>query len=166
MIIVSCITQTYGLLFNNRRISQDRAILKLIYNQFINFKKEHSNIKFYMNDYSYSLFLFYLNNLESNLKYCEYNIFIKSIIVSDSFLLEAEQYDFCFVENNDVLSFFYNNNVTGTIFYKWDKTYPCDYYLSLPIDFAQNFVLQTITEHIGHSHSTILEEIYKNEKNS
>lgn len=164
MIIVSCITNNYGLLFNNRRIAQDRTILELVYKQFIHFKKLHPDIQFFMNKYSYKLFLTYLNNLNPILSKKEYLNFIKSIIVSDSFLDEAGQYDICFVECNDTLPYFKSNKVIGIIFYKWNNAYPCDYFFALPSDFTQHFILQKETKHIGHSHSTILEEVLRHEQ--
>lgn len=77
MIMILCVDDKLGMLFNNRRQSRDKALID-------NVIKLCKGKKLWMNHYSYQLFE-------------EYNC--DNIIVDDSFLEKTHRGDYCFIEN-------------------------------------------------------------------
>ena len=136
MNIIICVDDNMGMMFNNRRQSQDRALRERI----LEITKGKN---LYMNGYSASQF-----NEGSN------------IIVDDSFLDKAQQGDFCFVENSDIRD--YISKLEKLIIYKWNRNYPSDFQFQLPLD---DFCLESTFEFQGYSHKVITEEIWKNDQN-
>ena len=135
MNIIICVDDNMGMMFNNRRQSQDRALRERI----LEITKGKN---LYMNGYSASQF-----NEGSN------------VIVDDNFLDKAQQGDFCFVENSDIRD--YNSKIEKLIIYKWNRNYPSDFKFQLTLD---NFSLESTFEFQGYSHKVITEEIWKNDK--
>ena len=133
MIVIACVDKKYGMLFNQRRQSQDRILRARI----LELTRE---AKLWMNEYSSNQFK---EGLPSH------------VSVSEEFLSLAGPRDFCFVENTDLT--LYQDNITGIILYHWNRDYPADHYFSL--DMTQ-FMMQTIADFSGSSHETITEEVY------
>lgn len=101
MKFIVCIDINNGLMFNNRRVSKDEAVL-------LDIKENVKKIS--MNEYSNKMFVDY--NLEDN------------VVVSDEF-----GDDYYFVENNDLCQ--YQDKITHLIIYNWNRDYPSDLKLEL-----------------------------------
>ena len=76
MIAIVCIENSNGLLFNKRRVSQDKAVTEKIL-------EITSDSKLWIDSYSYPLFEQYST---------------ANINIADNFLCETSQDEFCFVE--------------------------------------------------------------------
>ena len=96
MILIYCIDERNGLLFNNRRQSRDRLLIERV--------MSFANGKMFINEFSKKLFD----------GYC--------VTVSDEFLEMAKDGDYCFVENADADI----RKAEKVILYKWNKHYPSD----------------------------------------
>lgn len=134
MKVIICLDDSNGYAFNQRRQSQDR----------IQREKMLEKIKgcvLYMSPYSAHLF-------EG----------VENIVVSENYLDEAGENDYCFVELEDLSS--YVTQMNEIIIYRWNRAYPHDRYF--PLDLTSYQLIQT-AEFAGSSHEKITEEIYKNE---
>ena len=133
MILIVCIDEKKGMMFNNRRQSKDRIlaehILKLI-----------NNKKIWMNSYSKGVF--------EGLK----NI---NIIVDDRFIEKIGKEDYCFVENIDIKTLI--DKVDKIILYNWNRHYPADQYFDINID---EWLVVSKEEFSGSSHEKITQKIY------
>lgn len=132
MTIVICLDDNNGMLFNNRRQSRDSAVIGDLV--------EYSNgRKIFINEFSKALF----------------SEFQDKVIVSDTFLDDANENDICFVENVDLISF--KDKISALVIYKWNRVYPQDFKFNLDLN---KFTLTKATEIIGTSHEKITREIY------
>lgn len=133
MNIIICIDDENGMMFNNRRQSRDRAVIKDI------METINSN-RLFINKYSEPLF----KNYDAN------------IAVSDDFLEQADENDYCFVENMPLLPF--ENRINSITVYKWNRLYPSDTKLDINPDKFGHIVSSCDFE--GYSHEKITKEIY------
>ena len=83
---------------------------------------------------------------------------IPNITVSDSFLEEASEDDFCFVENISLKQ--YQNQIKEIIVYHWNRTYPSDFNFDINLNNGV-WKCSEITELKGYSHEKITKEVYK-----
>jgi len=139
MIVIVCIDNNNGMMFNNRRQSQDCNLRKHI----LNLTKDS---KLYMNSYSYEQF-----SEETN---------IKNIIVDEDFLNKVSQKEYCFVENISLST--YADKIEKIVLYKWNRNYPSDFKLDINVNEGWNMIYTSEFE--GFSHEIITEEIYINDK--
>ncbi|MBR6531927.1 MAG: ribonuclease Z [Clostridia bacterium] len=130
MKIIVCVDKKNGMLFNSRRQSQDEEIR----NRIIGISKDST---LWMNDYSAKQF----NNTDN-------------IRISESFLNEAQNGDYCFVENCEIIP----DRIESVILYKWNRNYPADMFFE--IDLKKLFKKISSTDFAGSSHEKITEEIY------
>lgn len=135
MIVVICVDDKNGMMFNNRRQSQDRELRKTIL-------EETKENKLWMNSYSYKQFK---EDDSSN------------IIIDDKFLIKAELGDYCFVEDVDIRP--YVDYIEKIILFRWNRNYPADFYFD--VDMSE-WKLVSTKEFVGNSHAKITEEIYEN----
>lgn len=133
MILISCVDEHMGIMFNGRRQSQDSALRERIV-------QISSKSKLWMNHYSETQFK---ENDASHIN------------ISDCFLNEAASGEFCFVEDKQVTN--YESSVEIIILYKWNKTYPSDMFFAINLS---NWKCVMSTDFIGSSHEKITEEIY------
>ncbi|MCR4943962.1 MAG: ribonuclease Z [Clostridium sp.] len=138
MIVIVCLDNNNGMMFNNRRQSQDRILREHI----LNLTK---GSKLYMNSYSYKQFS---NDAAS-----------QNIIVDENFLFKASKEDYCFVENMPLAE--HIESIEKIIVYKWNRDYPSDFTLDITID--NEWKLTQTEEFKGSSHDKITEEIYTND---
>ena len=135
MIIITALDNNNGLLFNQRRQSQDRLlrqrILALI-----------GQDKLFLNKYSAELFA---NEAKQG-----------QLHVSEHFLTEAGKGQYCWVENVSVQD--YESQAEKIIVFRWNRDYPADFYFD--IDLSQNWQLENSVDFVGSSHDKITEEIY------
>lgn len=133
MHLIVCVDDDLGMLFNNRRQSQDRELRKRIL-------AVTSGKKLWMNHYSQKQFE---KEDTANVNY------------DDNFLSEAVSGEYCFVETEDVSH--YEPWVETITLYKWNRRYPSD--LQFSIDLSK-WKLQSTTDFPGSSHEKITEEVY------
>lgn len=133
MNVAICIDNDYGMLFNSRRQSRDSILIE-------DFIKNADKNKIFIRSFSEKLFA------------------DKNVIVNDACLEEAEQNDFCFIEDEQIIP--YSSKINTLIIYKWNRKYPSDFVFEMPADFT---LIET-TDFKGNSHEKITKEIYRNEK--
>ncbi|WP_294126470.1 ribonuclease Z [uncultured Clostridium sp.] len=136
MNIIICLDDNNGMMFNKRRQSQDR-ILRADLKEFIKDKD------LYMNNYSYKL---YKDIDNGNIK------------VSENFLEQCTENDFCLVE--DKLLNNYINKINNIIIYKWNRIYPSDLYFDINLT-SNSWELLETKEFEGSSHEKITRIIYR-----
>ena len=134
MNIIICLDDNNGMMFNKRRQSQDR-ILRADLKEFIKDKD------LYMNNYSYKL---YKDIDNGNIK------------VSENFLEQCTENDFCLVEDK-LLNNYINKNI---IIYKWNRIYPSDLYFDINLT-SNSWELLETKEFEGSSHEKITRIIYR-----
>lgn len=132
MTVAVCIDDNNGMLFNDRRQSRDMLLIEDLI-KYANAKK------ILINDFSKSLFADYENN----------------ILISDTFLSDANENDICFVEDVDLTE--YKNKINTLIIYKWNRVYPADFYFTLNLS---SYKLIETKDFKGNSHDKITREIY------
>lgn len=132
MHIIVCLDNRKGMLFNYRRQSRDKEIVKRII--------EQSAQKVKMSEYSARIF-------ENFQEYIE---------VDNQFLEKASVGDVCFIENADINDL---TDIESITIYNWNKMYPADKYFTLSLE---NFQLIHSEEFKGNSHEKITKEVYLN----
>ena len=132
MYLISCVDDRMGMMFNHRRVSQDKVVSKEIMDMC-------NNHSIYMQEYSAPLFS---NNNVCNIK----------IVNELPFSGLIGQY--VFVENPAVIE---ESSIEKIILYRWNRKYPADQYF--PIDLT-GWILSETKEFSGNSHEKITKEIY------
>ena len=131
MNIIVCTDKNNGMAFMGKRQSQDRVLREKVL--------EISNgARLLMNSYSAKQF----ENTDS-------------IIVDDDFLNNANQGDFCFVENKEISA----ENVEKFYIFNWNRKYPGDLFFNVDLK-AEGFKKIKKEEFQGNSHDKITLEIY------
>lgn len=133
MVLIVCLDDRDGMLFNHRRLSRDRAaaaeILRLVNGRTL-----------WMNQYSASLFAPGSGD---------------ALCIDENFLKKAGEGDCCFVENADIKPFEEKIEEIGVC--RWNRRYPADVWF--PID-LRKWRLTGIRDFIGFSHQKLTWEIY------
>lgn len=135
MIIIACVDDNMGMMFNHRRQSQDRSLREHIL-------EAAKGGKLWMNHYSAEQFS------ESD---------APQVHVDENFMAEAGDGDYCFVENCDVTPCL--RWVEKIILYRWNRRYPTDITFSVNLS-AGEWKLVHTEDFTGSSHEKITEEIY------
>jgi hypothetical protein len=131
MILIACVDDRLGMLFHNRRQSQDRILRERILTL-------TQNSRLWMNAYSARQFAP-----------------APQITIAENFLQQAEKGEFCFVENIDPALAL--PRLEKLILYRWNRSYPGDFFLKLPLE---NWRKTASSDFPGSSHEKITEEIY------
>ena len=134
MKIFVCTDKNGGLMFNNRRQSRDRVVIEDI-------MKQIDSQKLYIHSYSKTLF-----------PDCE------NIVISDTPMDEAQDTDYCFVENLALAP--YQGKISEIIIYNWNRDYPSDFSLDIALKPGE-WKLEEESEFCGFSHKKITKEVYK-----
>ena len=133
MILIVCVDDHNGMMFNHRRQSQDRVlrtdVLELTAGKTL-----------WMNAYSRKQFT------EGD---------AEQIQVDEAFLDAAEDGDFCFVEDADVSGCV--EKIEEIYVYRWNRDYPADVYF--PVDLS-GWKCGETKEFAGSSHEKITRERY------
>lgn len=135
MKVIVCLDDKLGMLFNKRRLSKDREVIKDIMD-LVN----GENLS--MISYSYQMFA---------------EVDYGNIVVDETFLLNNNGY--CFVETDSLID--YKDAIDEIIIYWWNRHYPSD--LKFGIDLKE-YAKYESNEFIGYSHEKITREIYKKER--
>lgn len=131
MTVIACADENMGMLFNNRRVSRDKAVICKI----AEITGEH---RLWINQFSEELFE----------GVCSCNI-------DSGFIDKAEEDDFCFVENVPLLP--YEKHIGRMILFRWNRKYPSDVKLDISLD---GWKLTASEEFRGNSHEKITMEVY------
>lgn len=78
-----------------------------------------------------------------------------NVCISDHFLDDASSGDYCFVEDQPLLS--HIGKIEKIIIYRWNRVYPHDMKFDLPLN---NWSLSSTEDFTGSSHDKITEEVY------
>lgn len=131
MNIIVCIDKNNGMSFCGKRQSMDCVLRERVL-------EISGNSRLLMNSYSAKQF----ENSEN-------------IIVDDDFLHNANQGDFCFVEDKAVTT----ENVEAFYVFNWNRKYPGDLFFSVDLK-AEGFKKIKKEDFQGNSHDKITLEIY------
>lgn len=134
MKVLVCCEKSNGILFNNRRVSQDRVVSERI----VELTKSS---KLWMDSYSYTLF----EKLNAS-----------NINLAENTLAEATDSEYCFVEKQEMLP--YEKWISEIIVFRWERDYPFD--KELEVDLSA-WKLKLSEEFIGNSHEKITMEVYE-----
>lgn len=134
MIVIVCLDDKKGMMFNHRRQSRDQAVTDRI-------QKICTDKKLWMNSYSDKLY----GSLEE-----------MDIVVENDFLSLAGSGEICLVESDSLMPSI--EKIEQIIVYWWNRMYPADVYLDL--DLSQ-WEKKERNEFPGISHEKITEEIYE-----
>ena len=132
MKLICCIDNNYGMMFNNRRVSRDRA-------QVLNLLELLGEEKIYITDFSKNIF--------DNENYT-------AITLDEIQNLNDDNYFF----DENILPSKLENVLSNIILYKWNRDYPSD--LKFDINLSKWKLIETI-DFSGFSHEKITREIYK-----
>lgn len=135
MIVIACVDDKGGMMFNHRRQSQDQQLRDYIAHM-------TGNARLWMNHYSASQF-----DTDS----------LPRLNIDESFLQEAVEGDYCFVENTPLAP--YERWIEKIILFKWNRTYPADKYFDIDLASGQWHKVDDAT-FVGHSHDEITMEVY------
>lgn len=131
MIIVVCIDDRGGMLFNRRRQSQDRLLRE-------DLLREAGNRPLWMNAYSAKQFA----PLPENIR------------VAEDFPARAGDGDFCFFENVNPVPWL--ERAERIVLYRWNRHYPADRWFPQPLP---GRTVQRTEDFPGESHETITKEV-------
>ena len=135
MKVILCLDDRGGMMFNHRRQSRDREVIKDIWDMI-------GDQPLFMNSYSASLFSEKSDQLR----------------IDENFLENAGRNDWCFVEDRTLLPL--EGRINEVVLYRWNRRYPFD--MKTDIDPpSQGFSLCESMEFAGFSHEKITKEIYR-----
>ena len=165
MMIIACVDENNGLMFNHRRQSRDSIVCRDIL-------QECRGKKLYMSAYSSRLFEEAEKTEEAKEAEREETKEAEGIEnsgkaeraeieITEDILKRAGNEDACFIEDTEITGF--EEKIQKVILYKWNRRYPADRYLSLELSDGSWGLLQT-EEFKGSSHERITEEIYEKKK--
>ena len=142
MIVILCIDDAGGMMFNKRRQSRDRKVIEDI-------MTVCEGRRLWIHPFSEKLFI--STNDQEEKRESE-NI----QLVSDENLLEnAKESEYCFIENVDLKSYIFK--IERLILYKWNRRYPADQYLDIDLEKWEKIESVDMS---GNSHEKITREIY------
>lgn len=134
MIIIACLDDHNGILFNNRRQSKDSRLRERML-------EVCGEGPLWMNAYSAAQF----SEAAPNIR------------VAENFLEKAGPGEYCFVENSDLTGV--SNQAEGLVLYRWNRTYPSN--VKFPIElFSYKWQLMSKVDFEGSSHERITQEVY------
>ncbi len=133
MILIVCLDERGGMMFNNRRQSRDKAVIERI-------AEIVQSSKLWLNSYSQSLFDQSAISLE----------------VDDNFLQKAGQGEYCFAENISPVDL--AEQIEKIYIFRWNRHYPADFCFNLNLA-AYKLIAQS--EFAGNSHEKITLEVYE-----
>lgn len=134
MIVIVCLDNKKGMMFNHRRQSRDQAVTDRI-------QKICTDKKLWMSPYS--------DRLYGSLKGME-------LAVNPDFLSQAGSGEICLVESDSLMPSI--EKIEQIIVYWWNRTYPADVYLDLDLS---RWERKERYEFPGTSHEKITEERYE-----
>jgi hypothetical protein len=135
MTVIVCVSDDGGMLFNKRRQSRDKILIK-------NLGEIVGDGILFVSDFSLQLFN------DSDI----------SIIAVSNPLESAGAGDFAFVEDKSLRE--YMGKTEGLIIYRWNRAYPSDFWLDVNPS-AEGMVLSESMDFVGKAHEKITRECWK-----
>ena len=132
MNIIVCVDKNNGMMFNNRRQSQDRVLVSKII-------EITSDARLLMSEYSAQMFSEYTD-----------------VISNNNFLSQAQSGDFCFIEDVEIPT----ENIENIYIFNWNRDYPADKYFTLDLK-LNGFKRTKKEEFAGYSHKKITLEVFR-----
>ena len=108
MIVYIAVDDENGMLFNNRRQSQDRIMRE-------NMLQDCVGSRLWVAEYSKKFFVDENGNITPD-----------NVVVDDDFLEKAGENDHCYVEKGDISPWM--EKIDTIVLYKWNRLYPADTY--------------------------------------
>lgn len=133
MTLIVCVDDNFGMMFNNRRQSQDKLVREHILSGI--------DTRLWMNCYSFEQF-----RSEATDK----------IFKDDDFLNKISFNDSCFIENIKPSEI--QSKTDKLILYKWNRIYPSDFYFDIDLN---SWKLCETKDFKGFSHLKITREVYR-----
>lgn len=133
MIVIICLDDNGGMMFNRRRQSRDQAVTERI-GQIARGKK------LWMNSYSHKLY----GDMEG-----------VETVEAEDFLARAGEGELCLVETESLTNM--ETEIEKIIVFRWNRTYPADFRLDLELT---DWRRESVREFPGTSHEKIAEESY------
>lgn len=132
MNLIICLDTKNGYSFAGRRQSKDKIqVQKML--------ETVGTAKLFLNEYSVNIF----DNLPNN------------VVVSTNPLNDAEENDFCFVENLPIGNITFNK----IVIYRWNRNYPSDKKFNQDLLIGKTLV--SSVDFSGNSHEKITQEVYE-----
>lgn len=132
MKLIFCVDENNGMMFMNKRQSQDSVLRKRLL-------EIVAPNKLWMSKYSAGQFEFFWSRR-----------------VSDDYMTKADEDDYCFIEDKD----FSIDKVNEIILCNWNRNYPATRYFD--VDLEKNGFKRISTEElVGSSHDKITIDIYR-----
>ena len=138
MYIIAIVDESYGMMFNNRRISMDRVILEKI-GEVLDGKK------------------LWINNFSAE-EYVDSKI---NFQVDDDFVDKAGEGEYIFIENIQIRK--YHDKIDGAILFYWNRRYPSDFKLDY-IPGENGMICTNKMDFAGYSHDKITMEVWKRDE--
>ena len=135
MIIIACVDDNGGVLFNHRRQSSDRVVRQRIL-------ELCTGSKLWMSYYSAREFE---------------QIGPSEINLDDDFILKAQSGEYCFTEGAELRS--YEPWIEQIILFRWNRVYPADVYFDISLK-EHGWQCISREEFAGYSHERITMEQY------
>ena len=140
MIVYIAVDDENGMLFNNRRQSQDRIMRE-------NMLQDCVGSKLWVAEYSKKFFVDENGNITPD-----------NVVVDDDFLEKAGENDHCYVEKGDISPWM--DKIDTIVLYKWNKRYPADTYFDISL-LDSNWKKFSLNHFTGSSHDKIFKEVWK-----
>lgn len=142
MVLIAAVDDNLGMLFNKRRQSMDRVVLKRILDGC-------RGRRLLMNRYSYKMF--------SDMPGIRDMLPSQDVVSNDSFMDLAGTGDCCFIE--DISAERYRKTIESVILFRWNRKYPADFYFDLDVDDG-TWRKYSSQDFVGNSHERITEEVF------
>ena len=133
LILIACVDDGMGMMFNKRRVSRDDTVIKRII-------KIADNNRIWMSQYSYPLFE---------------NVKTENIVADESCFDKASSDEYCFIENLSMTN--HKDKIDKIILFRWNRSYPSD--VKFDIDLNE-WKMNSSEEFAGNSHECITMEVY------
>ena len=140
MVVYIAVDKNNGMMFNNRRQSQDRIMRQQMLD-------DCEGRTLWIHEYSKKLFV---PNDGSD--------FPTNIIVDNDFLNKAGEEDGCFVENCNIAEWM--DKVDKVVLFKWNREYPADFFFDISL-LDNNWKKFSVNKFVGSSHDKIIKEVWK-----
>ncbi|MCI9615628.1 MAG: ribonuclease Z [Dorea sp.] len=133
MVVIVCLDDDNGMMFNRRRQSKDRAVKERI-------GQISSGKRLWMNSYTYKLYG---------------GLCGTEIIEAEDFLERAGSGELCLVETESLAGV--EAKIEKVVLFRWNRKYPADFWFDLALS---EWKREAVREFSGTSHEKITEEEY------
>lgn len=136
MNLISCVDNRLGILFNHRRVSQDKTIIE-------NIEQWAKNIPLYVDSYSFELFQ------TAHLTQLHLNQHLPSRSLQGWQFIEQQNIDIPFQQGDQWMIYYFNRN------------YPSDHKLPIDLNHSSNWSIIDVSPFVGQAHDKITRVLYQ-----